>query len=142
MKTSARNQFSGKIVDIVHGSVNCEVEVVLPGGQHIIAAITEESCKHLELEIGQIVVLLVKSSSIVVATDLDHIKLSARNQIDGIISHVERGAVNSIITIDLGGDVSLTAGITMQSAENLELRPGQKATAVFKAGNVILGVLV
>jgi molybdate transport system regulatory protein len=88
------------------------------------------------------VIALVKSSHIIVATDLAHIRLSARNQIEGIIEHIERGAVNALVSINAGEGVCLTAGITIQSAENLDLHPGQRATAIFKAGSVILGVLV
>ena len=56
--------------------------------------------------------------------------------------HIERGAVNALVSINAGEGVCLTAGITIQSAENLDLHPGQRATAIFKAGSVILGVLV
>ena len=84
---------------------------------------------------------LIKASNIIVATDLHPMKLSARNQLSGLVTHVERGAVNSIVSIDIGGDLILTAGITMQSTETLDLHPGQKVTAIFKAGSVILGVV-
>ena len=51
-------------------------------------------------------------------------------------------AVIALVSINAGEGVCLTAGITIQSAENLDLHPGQRATAIFKAGSVILGVLV
>ena len=76
-----------------------------------------------------------------IANNLDNIKLSARNQLSGIISHIERGSVNSIVDLDLGDGLALSAGITVKSGDLLNLTPGQKATAVFKAGAVILGVL-
>lgn len=141
MKTSARNQLTGVVRFIKQGAVNCEVGVLLPSGHELVATITLESCLNLGLQEGSTVIALVKSTSIIVATDLNHIKLSARNQLQGVISNVERGAVNSVVTLDLGKGVLITAGITMQSAEQLDIHPGQHAMAIFKAGSVILGVL-
>ena len=141
MQISARNQFNGIVKDIRNGAVNSEVTVSLPTGQEIVAAITCESVSNLGLEKGKAVVVLIKAGSVLIANDLDNIKLSARNQLSGIISHIERGSVNSIVDLDLGDGLALSAGITVKSSDLLNLVPGQKATAVFKAGAVILGVL-
>ncbi|ASK28394.1 TOBE domain-containing protein [Neisseria chenwenguii] len=141
MKTSARNQFAGTIKSIKRGDVGCIVVLALAGGLEITASITRESCDELGLEVGQTAVALIKSTGVIIATDLEHIRLSACNQLAGLVSHVERGAVNSVVTLDLENGIQITAGVTMQSTEALDLRPGQRATAVFKAGSVILGVL-
>ena len=139
MKTSARNQFSGKIKSIKHGPVTSEITLVLENGAELVATVTEESCRELGLAEGGIATALIKAGNIIVATDLHPMKLSARNQLNGQITHVERGAVNSIVSVDIG--LILTAGITMQSTETLDLHPGQSVTAIFKAGSVILGVV-
>ncbi|MBF0804068.1 MULTISPECIES: molybdopterin-binding protein [unclassified Neisseria] len=141
MKTSARNQFTGTVKTIRQDAVNSEVTISLPGGQELAAAITRESCDNLRLAVGSPVIVLVKSAHIVIATDLEHIKLSARNRLNGVISSIERGAANSVVTLDAGGGTLITAGITMQSTEQLDLHPGQKASAIFQADSVILGVL-
>ena len=141
MKTSARNQFSGKIKSIKHGPVTSEITLVLENGAELVATVTEESCRELGLAEGGIATALIKAGNIIVATDLHPMKLSACNQLSGQIPHVERGAVNSIVSVDIGGGLTLTAGITMQSTETLDLHPGQKVTAIFKAGSVILGVV-
>ena len=141
MKTSARNQFSGKIKSIKHGPVTSEITLVLENGAKLVATITEESCRELGLAEGGLATALIKASNIIVATDLHPMKLSVRNQLSGLVTHVERGAVNSIVSIDIGGGLILTAGITMQSTETLDLHPGQSVTAIFKAGSVILGVV-
>ena len=141
MKTSARNQFSGKIKSIKHGPVTSEITLVLENGVELVATVTEESCRELGLAEGGIATALIKAGNIIVATDLHPMKLSARNQLNGQITHVERGAVNSIVSVDIGGGLILTVGITMQSTETLDLHPGQSVTAIFKAGSVILGVV-
>ncbi|KPN72166.1 molybdopterin-binding protein [Neisseria sp. 83E34] len=140
MQISARNQLSGIVKSISNGVVNSEVVVALPNGSEIVASITCESVKNLELVEGKPVVALVKAGTVLIAADLNNIKLSARNQLTGTISHIERGAVHSLVELDLGNGLGLSASITVKSAEELNLCAGQKATAVFKAGAVILGV--
>ena len=48
MKISARNQFKGKIEAVKTGAVNSEVDLVLPGGQKIVAIVTNDSAKSSE----------------------------------------------------------------------------------------------
>jgi molybdopterin-binding protein len=67
-------------------------------------------------------------------------KLSARNQIAGTIKTVKPGATTSHITIEVSPTVTITASITNESAEELGLKPGMKATAVIKASDVMVGV--
>ena len=63
-------------------------------------------------------------------------KLSARNQLKGTITNVAEGAVNGVVSIDLGG-IPITADITMTSIDELGLVEGKEAYAVIKASNVM-----
>jgi molybdopterin-binding protein len=67
-------------------------------------------------------------------------KLSARNQIAGIIHAVKPGATTTHVTIDISGGVTITASITNEAAEEMALKPGMKAFAVIKASDVMVGV--
>jgi molybdopterin-binding protein len=67
-------------------------------------------------------------------------KLSARNQIKGKITKVEEGAVNGIVTLDIGGGKEIVATISMASIKNLALKPGVDAYAVIKATSVMIAV--
>lgn len=64
--------------------------------------------------------------------------LSARNQFEGTVTKVQKGAVNGIVTIDVNG-TPVTATISIGSIENLKLEPGVKAAAVIKATEVMIG---
>lgn len=141
MKSSARNQLVGTIQNIMTDGFYSKIHLNLTSGHEVVAMIGSDRCQSLGLEVGHTAVILIKSTSIIIATDLEHIKLSAHNQLKGMISNVDRGAVNSVINLDLGNGVELTAGVTMQSTERLDLHPGQYATAIFESGSVILGVL-
>jgi len=64
-------------------------------------------------------------------------RLSARNQLVGKVVELRRGEVSTEVGIDIGGQV-VTAVITSESANTLELRVGDVAAAVFKAHDVMV----
>ena len=66
-------------------------------------------------------------------------KLSARNQLQGTVRHVELGAVMAEVTVDVNGQ-PLVSAITRSSAERLGLAEGQAVTVFIKATEVLLGV--
>ena len=68
-KVSARNLLCGAVDRIVHGPVNAEVTVVLPGGSVLTAIVTEGSAKRLLLAKGDHVCALVKASSVILGVD-------------------------------------------------------------------------
>jgi molybdate transport system regulatory protein len=140
MKTSARNQFVGTVTSLRSGAVNDEVEITLPTGQRIVAVVTQESAQSLGLRPKMTAIALVKASSVVVATDLEGAKVSARNQFAGKVSAVTPGAVNAEVVIDLDGGGSIAAIVTAGSVKSLGLAPGERATALFKATSVIVAV--
>ena len=140
MKTSARNQFKGTVNDVRIGTVNAEVHVGLKGGETIVASITKESVETLAIKTGTAVVVLVKAPQVIIVTDFSGYRISARNQLKGMVTEVKPGAVNSEIDIELGGGEKIAATVTNDSVASLGLHKGQSATAVFKAGAVILAV--
>lgn len=63
-------------------------------------------------------------------------QLSARNQYEGTVVAIREGAVNGVVTIDMGSSL-IKADITMESIADLEIVEGVRATAVVKASNVV-----
>ena len=152
MKTSARTHFVGQVSAIKKGAVNDEIEIALASGHVVVAIVTRESTEALGLEVGVRAFALVKASSILIATDLEPARLSARNQLTGKVARVTDGAVNAEVVIALsnrddakasqakGGAMTIAAIVTSASAKALGLRRGATATAIFKASSVIVGV--
>jgi len=140
MKTSARNQFLGKVVAIKSGAVNDEVELEVSDGLRLVAIVTHDSVVNLGLTSGGTAYALIKASSIIIAAGEDGMRLSARNQLRGTISRVIPGAVNTEVVIELAPGSSIAAIITNASAKDMALQAGIRATAIFKASSVILGV--
>ena len=67
-------------------------------------------------------------------------KLSARNQLSGTVVAIEKGAVNSIVAIEVAPGLVITSSITNTSIEELGLTEGSEAVAVIKASSVMVGV--
>jgi molybdopterin-binding protein len=66
-------------------------------------------------------------------------KLSARNVIKGKVVKVTRGATTAHVKIDVGGGTVVTASITNEAVTELKLKAGDKAYAVIKASDVMVG---
>lgn len=142
MKISARNVFVGSISALVDGKVNAEVELTTPGGDRIVAIVTEGSVQALGLAVGKAAIAYVKAPWVMVLAGAGDVKFSARNQLAGIVDSVEKGAVNSDIGIKLAGDTLVHAVITNEAVLELGLKPGVPACALIKASHVVLGVPV
>ena len=67
-------------------------------------------------------------------------KISARNQIQGTITDITKGATTSHVRLDVGGGTIITASITNESVDEMKLAKDQKAVAVIKATDVMIGV--
>jgi molybdopterin-binding protein len=67
-------------------------------------------------------------------------KISARNSFEGTISSISNGPVSTEVTIRIAPKLELVSVITTKSAKKLKLEVGQKAYAIIKSDNVIVGV--
>jgi molybdate transport system regulatory protein len=68
LRLSARNQFSGTVIQVIRGAVNADVRVQLAGGNVMAAVVTVESVSQLGLKEGVPVVAIVKASSVMLGT--------------------------------------------------------------------------
>ena len=66
-------------------------------------------------------------------------KLSARNQLNGKVVEVKKGATTAHVQIDIGGQI-VTASITNEAVDELKLEKGKTAYAIIKATSVMIGV--
>jgi molybdate transport system regulatory protein len=58
----------------------------------------------------------------------------------GKIARLLKGVVNADVTLQLDGGSTISSIITNESMEELELKEGGRACAIFKASSVIIGV--
>jgi len=67
MKLSARNQISGKIVELHKGQTTAHVQIDIGGGVRITSSITNEAVDDLGLKSGDNVQAVIKASDVMVA---------------------------------------------------------------------------
>lgn len=140
MKVSARNVFNGRVSQVQEGAVNAEVVMTLPGGEQLVAVVTMESVSNLAIAPGKDVVALIKAPWVMLMTECDDIRLSARNCLSGTVVSVNEGAVNAEVTLELAGGTRVYSIVTRDAVTELGLAQGVNATAVIKASHIILGV--
>jgi molybdate transport system regulatory protein len=140
MKISARNILEGKVVRVMKGAVNAEVELALRGGEKVVSTITNASVESLGLNEGTKAFAIVKASEVMIGKGVKTGTISARNVLDGVVAKIEDGAVSSEVRIQLPGGSEVVASITKTSAHALGLKRGDSVSAIIKASNVLLGV--
>jgi molybdate transport system regulatory protein len=67
-------------------------------------------------------------------------KLSARNQLLGKVSSVERGQAVSEVVISIRNGATVKSVITTEAVDALDLKPGKDVVAIIKSSDVMLGV--
>jgi molybdopterin-binding protein len=67
------------------------------------------------------------------------VKLSARNQLQGTVTDINRGEAIANVALDVAGQ-RLVASITVEAVEELGIAPGSEVTVIVKASDVMLAV--
>ena len=140
MKTSARNEFLGRVKAVKKGAVNAEVALDIGNGLALVAIITNESVDNLGLAPGVEAYALIKAPWVIVTAADSPIRTSARNTLCGVVTRCQTGAVNAEVVIELESGKSIAAIITNESIESLQLKEGVRACALIKASHIILAV--
>jgi molybdopterin-binding protein len=65
-------------------------------------------------------------------------KISARNQLAGTVTQINRGAAIANVVVDVGGQ-RLVSSITVEAVEDLGLEEGSSVTVIIKASDVLIG---
>jgi len=66
-------------------------------------------------------------------------KISARNALAGKVVEIKKGATTAHVRIDVKGTI-ITASITNESVDELDLKVGQAVHAVIKSSDVMVAV--
>ena len=67
-------------------------------------------------------------------------KLSARNNLKGIVKSIDEGLITSKVVIDLGNGNEIVSIISRDAIADLKLEVGKPAFAIVKSTEVIVGV--
>jgi molybdate transport system regulatory protein len=138
LRVSARNAFHCKIVEIKPAPVNVEIKLEVSPGVFIFALVTNRSLTDLDLKLGSRVVAMVNSTSVMLASSKEEVRISARNKIKGKVVDRVDGGVDTEITLDIGHGKTIDAVITQAGADEVDAKKGAEVFAVFKTSHVIL----
>jgi molybdate transport system regulatory protein len=138
MQISARNQIAGIVELISNGTVNAEVYIKLKSGYTMISVITNTAVNNLDLKLGDEVVAIFKSSTVLITTDIS-LNISARNKFQGTVDSINQGEINSELIIDIGNGDKIASVITTNSIEKLGIIKGSQVSAIIKASDVMIG---
>ena len=137
MQISARNQLLGIIQKIEVEKVSATIYVKLKSGYVKTSVITFGAIENLRLKEINEVIVIIKSNSIFFSKD-EKINISARNKLNGIIESIHLGEINAEVILNVNGD--LIAGvITKNAIDELGLKVTDKATAIIKSSDVMIG---
>ena len=138
MQISARNQIAGTVELISNGTVNAEIYIRLKSGYTIVSVITNTAVNNLNLKVGDDVVAIFKSNTVLITTDIA-LNISARNKFLGTVDTINKGEINSELIIDIGNGDKIASIITTNSIESLNIQEKKEVCAIIKASNVMLG---
>lgn len=136
IKLSARNQFKGVVTNVNEGAVNGIVSINV-NGEVFSSTISMNAIKELELKEGVPAIAIIKATEVMIATELP--KISARNKFKGTVKDIQVGAVNDIVTLETKAGL-VSATISKNAVEELELAKGKEAYAVIKSTSVMVGI--
>ncbi len=67
MKISARNVFSGKVVEVKTGAVAAKVKVDIGGGNVVTSMVLADSVDDLGIEVGEEINVVIKSTEVMLS---------------------------------------------------------------------------
>ena len=70
--------------------------------------------------------------------EVKSLKLSARNQLKGKIISVEKGVITAKVKMEIDLPATVTAVITKEAVEDLDLKVGDKVTAIVKSTEIMV----
>lgn len=135
---SARNQLVGTVSAIFEGSVNNEVIITLETGDELVTVITKQSCSQMQIALEREVMAIIKAPWVILVNNDSGFTFSARNQFEGTIQAIERGAVNSTVSLKTDKGLYITAVVTNSSLDEMALNVGKKILSLVKASSIIL----
>ncbi|UQY36164.1 TOBE-like domain-containing protein [Pseudomonas fulva] len=142
LRTSARNQLSGRVRAIHPRGGNDRVDVELPGGALIQAQITRSSTAHLQLQPGVALLVLIKAGWL----QLSAVAEAADPQLNELLGRIEQilleadGPCEVRIALPNGQTLCAQASAEQLTAQGLVV--GSAVRAQFAATQVLLGTQV
>ena len=137
-KTSARNNFFGKISSIQKGDIQASVDMITLGGNRVTTVITNDSLSRLGLKVGKLITAEVKAPWVVLQKGDEEPECSAENRFRGTIARINKGRVTTEYVVQIADGTELCAIVSSASSRTLDIRLNDPVWAVFNCFAVVL----
>jgi len=111
--------------------------VVTDYGKNLVHTYTLLKKEH-EKFLSQLTKMTDFNTGVIKSLERFTMQISERNQIQGQIELIEKGEVNSSVSVKLKSGTTLVSIITNSAVENLELKLNDDVVAIFKSSSVLL----
>lgn len=140
MCISARNVLKGTITDVEIGAVSGVVSIKV-GETALTSIITMEAIHDLGLKKGMTAYAVIKASHVMFARGDEPLNnLSARNQLVGTVTTVRPGKTDGRVSLTLADGNIITGSVFNDMIGELGLEVGNKAVAIVKSTDLMIGV--
>jgi len=122
----------------IHAGEVMSLVTVQAGDQRLMASITNEGVKELQLKPKDTLTAVVKSTEVLlIKGGLGSLKLSTRDKLTGQVASVQKGQAMGLVTVYIGTH-HFGAAITRQAFDEMGWAEGDTVTVVIKATEVLL----
>lgn len=139
-KTSARNSFLGKIINIQRGDIQARVVLATIEGHCVTAIITNDSVERLGLKQGRLVTAEVKAPWVILHGGDREPECSAENRFKGVLTRIARGKINAECVVRISDTMELCAVVSTEAIKSLKLNKGGAIWVLFTCFSVVLHV--
>jgi molybdate transport system regulatory protein len=137
LQISARNQIQAKVVSVKSEDVNAKIVLKLKSGQVLVSVITKEAVENMQIEKGEIVTVIFKSSTVSLSAPSD--EKHQENSLSSVVEKIEADRENVKVQVDIGNHDTVVAVMPVNVIEKMELKVGSSVTVIIKASDIMLG---
>lgn len=119
------------------GGVGGGGAIVTPYGKNLIKTYSTLQIEH-EKFLSKLTKMTDFNTGALKSLERFSMQISARNQIQGVVEHIEHGKVNSSIYLKLKSGYTLVSVITNSATENLNIKENDEVVAIFKSSGVLV----
>jgi molybdate transport system regulatory protein len=139
MKTSARNQFLGRVTALREDGVNVHVALDIGSQLNMVATITKASADDLKLSTGVEAFVIFKANAVTI--DADNMNSDNNvNSFHGVVTHLTQGKDDCDLTIEIADDKLISATPSKAQEDELELTLGKAVNLHVNPANIIIAI--
>lgn len=136
LSTSARNQLLCKITHISYDNIYAKITMQLNPSQQLTSTITATSMNNLNLNIGDDIYAIIKSSDVKISKENPN-KIDKCNIVEGIVTQIQSNETHSELNLQVDKKKELVMLVTHKELESIKI--GDTIYALIDYNKIIIG---